>query len=114
MSAAADLRALAATRILVKDGPYGTAIQNYGLGEADYRGSLPTNHDQKGNNDLLNLTRPEIAQELHVSVNTVNTHIRNVYAKLGVRDRSAAVQRARELRLLSSRAAPMPAAVSAR
>jgi LuxR family maltose regulon positive regulatory protein len=50
-----------------------------------------------------NLTRWEIAQALHVSINTVNTHIRNVYAKLGARDRSAAVQRARQLRLLSSR-----------
>ena len=48
-----------------------------------------------------NLTRPEIARELHVSVNTVNTHIKNIYSKLGARDRSSAVQRARELRLLS-------------
>ncbi len=39
-----------------------------------------------------NLTRPEIARELHVSVNTVNTHIRNIYSKLGARDRSSAVQ----------------------
>jgi LuxR family maltose regulon positive regulatory protein len=53
-----------------------------------------------------NLTRTEIAQELHVSINTVNTHIRNVYAKLGVRDRSAAVQHARQLRLLSNRLSP--------
>jgi LuxR family maltose regulon positive regulatory protein len=49
-----------------------------------------------------NLTRPEIAGELYVSVNTVNTHIRNIYSKLGARDRSSAVQRARELRLLST------------
>jgi LuxR family maltose regulon positive regulatory protein len=49
-----------------------------------------------------NLTRPEIAQELYVSINTVNTHIRNIYSKLGARDRSSAVQRARELRLLST------------
>ncbi len=49
-----------------------------------------------------NLTRPEIARELYVSVNTVNTHIRNIYSKLGARDRSSAVQRARELRLLST------------
>jgi LuxR family maltose regulon positive regulatory protein len=48
-----------------------------------------------------NLTRPEIAGELYVSINTVNTHIRNIYSKLGARDRSAAVQRARELRLIS-------------
>jgi LuxR family maltose regulon positive regulatory protein len=37
-----------------------------------------------------------------VSVNTVSTHIRNIYAKLGAADRSAAVHRARELRLLSA------------
>ncbi len=49
-----------------------------------------------------NLTRPEIAQELYVSINTVNTHIRNMYSKLGARDRSSAVRRARELRLLST------------
>jgi LuxR family maltose regulon positive regulatory protein len=49
-----------------------------------------------------NLTRPEIAGELFVSINTVNTHIRNIYSKLGARDRSSAVERARELRLLSS------------
>jgi LuxR family transcriptional regulator, maltose regulon positive regulatory protein len=49
-----------------------------------------------------NLTRPEIAQELYVSVNTVNTHIRNIYAKLGARGRSSAVQRARELQLLAA------------
>jgi LuxR family maltose regulon positive regulatory protein len=49
-----------------------------------------------------NLTRPEIAQELYVSINTVNTHIRNIYSKLGARDRSSAVQRARDLRLLST------------
>jgi LuxR family transcriptional regulator, maltose regulon positive regulatory protein len=49
-----------------------------------------------------NLTRPEIARELYVSVNTVNTHIRNIYSKLGARDRSSAVQHARQLRLLSA------------
>jgi LuxR family maltose regulon positive regulatory protein len=50
-----------------------------------------------------NLSRPEIASQLSVSVNTVNTHVRNIYAKLQARDRSSAVQRARELRLLSTR-----------
>jgi LuxR family maltose regulon positive regulatory protein len=49
-----------------------------------------------------NLSRTEIASELSISVNTVNTHVRSIYAKLEARDRSAAVQRARELRLLSS------------
>ena len=49
-----------------------------------------------------NLSRPEIATELSVSVNTVSTHIRSIYAKLGADDRSAAVHRARELRLLAA------------
>jgi LuxR family transcriptional regulator, maltose regulon positive regulatory protein len=49
-----------------------------------------------------NLTRPEIAGQLSVSLNTVNTHIRRIYTKLGATDRSSAVQRGRELRLLST------------
>jgi LuxR family transcriptional regulator, maltose regulon positive regulatory protein len=48
-----------------------------------------------------NLSRPQIAGELSVSLNTVSTHLRSIYAKLQVRDRSSAVQRARELRLLA-------------
>jgi LuxR family maltose regulon positive regulatory protein len=47
-------------------------------------------------------SRPEIARELSLSVNTVNTHIRSIYAKLHTQDRSSAVQRARELRLMSA------------
>jgi len=49
-----------------------------------------------------NLSRPEIAGELSLSPNTVNAHVRSIYAKLDVRDRSAAVQRARQLRLLAA------------
>jgi LuxR family maltose regulon positive regulatory protein len=55
-----------------------------------------------------NMTRPEIARELYVSINTVNTHVRNIYAKLGVRGRTSAVQRARELRLLATGASRRP------
>jgi LuxR family transcriptional regulator, maltose regulon positive regulatory protein len=49
-----------------------------------------------------NLSRLQIAGELSISVNTVATHLRRIYAKLGADDRSAAVHRARELRLLSA------------
>jgi LuxR family transcriptional regulator, maltose regulon positive regulatory protein len=48
-----------------------------------------------------NLTGPEIAGELYVSANTVKTHIRNVYAKLGTHRRAEAVAFARDLGLLA-------------
>jgi 5-methyltetrahydrofolate--homocysteine methyltransferase len=64
MSAADTFRAQAAKRILIKDGPYGTAIQAEGLSEADYRGSFNLGRDQKGNNDLVNLTRPGIIEKI--------------------------------------------------
>jgi LuxR family maltose regulon positive regulatory protein len=48
-----------------------------------------------------NLSTPEIANELYVSPNTVKTHIRNLYAKLGTHRRAEAVARARTLGLLA-------------
>ncbi len=45
---------------------------------------------------------PDIAQELVVSLNTVRTHTKNIYAKLGVNTRRAAVRRAEELHLLQA------------
>jgi LuxR family maltose regulon positive regulatory protein len=48
-----------------------------------------------------NLRAPEIAAELFVSINTVRTHLRHLYAKLGVNGRTEAVERARQLGLLS-------------
>jgi LuxR family maltose regulon positive regulatory protein len=47
------------------------------------------------------LSGPEIAGELVVSLNTVRTHTKNIYAKLGVSNRRAAVRRAEELGLFS-------------
>ena len=47
------------------------------------------------------LDGPDIARALIVSLNTVRTHTRNIYAKLGVNNRRAAVRRAEELDLLS-------------
>jgi LuxR family maltose regulon positive regulatory protein len=47
------------------------------------------------------LDGPGIARELFISLNTVRTHTKNVYAKLGVTNRRAAVRRAVELELLT-------------
>jgi DNA-binding CsgD family transcriptional regulator len=47
-----------------------------------------------------NLSAREIARELFLSVNTIKTHQRHLYAKLGARNRSQAVERARALGLL--------------
>lgn len=54
-------------RILVLDGAMGTMIQRYKLEEEDYRGEQfkNTNSPQKGNNDLLNLTKPNIIADIH-------------------------------------------------
>ena len=60
MSIAEQLKAAASERILIKDGAYGTQIQARKLAEADYRGGYDLGRDQKGNNDLLNLTRPDV------------------------------------------------------
>ena len=57
MTARERLLAEAAKRILITDGAFGTMIQNYSLDEVAYRGSYDTGFDQKGNNDLLVLTR---------------------------------------------------------
>lgn len=54
-------------RILILDGAMGTMIQRHKLVEADYRGSRfsTTNILQKGNNDLLVITQPEIIYNIH-------------------------------------------------
>jgi 5-methyltetrahydrofolate--homocysteine methyltransferase len=56
-----------AKRIAVLDGAMGTMIQRYKLGEADFRGERFKDHpkDLKGNNDLLQLTRPDVIREIH-------------------------------------------------
>ncbi len=55
----------AVKRILITDGAFGTEIQNWRLSEADYAGSLGLTHDQKGNNDILALTKPEVPEAIH-------------------------------------------------
>ena len=64
MTSAATFRAEAAKRILIKDGAYGTMIQARRLPSADYCAGLDLLKDQRGNNDLLNLTQPQIVREI--------------------------------------------------
>ena len=73
-------------RILVIDGAMGTNIQSFMLKEEDYRGDLlkDFNFDQKGNNDLLSITKPEVIDEIHrgfleagadiIETNTLNSN----------------------------------------
>ncbi len=65
MTARETFLAEAARRILITDGAFGTEIQNYRLAEADYAGSLGLAKDQKGNNDILALTKPEVPEAIH-------------------------------------------------
>lgn len=67
MNARAEFLARAERQIMVFDGGYGTAIQAYKLSETDYRGGLDLNHDQKGNNDLLSITRPDVVAAIHMA-----------------------------------------------
>ena len=67
------IRAAARQRILILDGAMGTQIQQLGLSEDDFTGHgsgcgchIHSDHPQKGNNDLLNLTQPEAIEEIHL------------------------------------------------
>jgi len=64
---AAKLQKLLQERIVIIDGAMGTMIQTYNLLEEDYRGDRfrEWKKDLKGNNDLLNVTRPGIIEEIH-------------------------------------------------
>ena len=62
MTTAETFRAEAAKRILIKDGPYGTAIQAEKLAADAYCAGLDLLRDQKGNNDLINITQPDIVR----------------------------------------------------
>ena len=57
------------------------------------------------------LDGPAIARELMVSLNTVRTHTKNIYAKLAVTNRRAAVRRAAELGVPGTRGRPSVTAV---
>jgi 5-methyltetrahydrofolate--homocysteine methyltransferase len=61
------LDAILQRRIAVIDGAMGTMIQRYPLTEADFRGDRLADraHDQRGNNDVLSLTRPDVVTAIH-------------------------------------------------
>jgi 5-methyltetrahydrofolate--homocysteine methyltransferase len=63
----ARLREQLARRILILDGAMGTMFQRYKFGEADFRSVRFADHpvDLKGNNELLQLVRPELVREIH-------------------------------------------------
>jgi 5-methyltetrahydrofolate--homocysteine methyltransferase len=52
-------------RILITDGAFGTEIQRWKLSEEDYAGSLGLAKDQKGNNDILALSKPKVPESIH-------------------------------------------------
>lgn len=62
-----NIKEILNNRILILDGAMGTMIQRYKLTEADYRGTQFANVEklQKGNNDLLSLTRPDVIGQIH-------------------------------------------------
>lgn len=70
-----QFEAAAAQRILIKDGPYGTAIQQAGLKPEDYAAGTALEQDQKGNNDLVNLTQPQVIRAICDSYIDAGAHI---------------------------------------
>ena len=82
-----DLELSLHERILILDGAMGTMIQSFKLEERDFRGTRFANHAValKGNNDVLNLTRPDVIAEIHrryveagadiISTNTFNSSV---------------------------------------
>ena len=70
-----DFLDAAAARILIKDGPYGTEIQRARLAAEDYAGDTGLSHDQKGNNDLVNLTQPQVIRAICDSYIAAGAHL---------------------------------------
>ena len=70
-----EFEAAAKQFILIKDGPYGTAIQRAKLAPEDYAGNTGLADDQKGNNDLVNLTQPQVIRTICDSYIDAGAHI---------------------------------------
>ena len=62
-----NIRGAIKHKILILDGAMGTMVQSYGLTVEDFRGtlSLPSIITFKGNNDMLNITRPDTIIDIH-------------------------------------------------
>src|SRR5580693_3943366 len=98
------LRAMAAERILILDGAWGTMIQEHRFSEADFRGTrfADWRQDVRGNNDLLILTQPDAIRAIHrayckagadlLSTNTFNS-TRISQADYGMEELSAELNR---------------------
>ena len=97
-------------RIAILDGAMGTMIQRYKLGEAEYRGARFADHpkDLKGNNDLLQLTRPEVILEIHRQYLQAGSDIveTNTFGATGVAQEDYGLAHvARELNVVAARLA---------
>ncbi|MEL0232444.1 MAG: methionine synthase, partial [Hyphomicrobiales bacterium] len=64
-----ELDRIAKERILIIDGAMGTEIQKFELSEDDFRGQelLDSKFDQRGNNDILSITQPDLIRDIHKS-----------------------------------------------
>ncbi len=108
MTARERLNAEAAKRVLVFDGAFGTEIQNRRLSEKDYAGDLGLKADQKGNNDILALTRPDVIADITrayldagADVVSTNTFSANVISQADY----AAEDKVRDINLASAKIA---------
>jgi len=83
---AEEIRRLLEDRILILDGAMGTMIQAFKLDESGYRGKFKDHPAElKGNNDLLNITQPELIKNIHrqyleagadiIETNTFNSNV---------------------------------------
>lgn len=104
-------RAAGASGFAYKDWPasrIATAVHRVGLGRTvfsreDHHGALGLSDRERAVLELMGsgATNPEIAEKLHLSKHTVKEHTSAVYRKLGVRNRTEAVQRGQRLGLLA-------------
>ncbi|HWE12101.1 MAG TPA: response regulator transcription factor [Solirubrobacteraceae bacterium] len=104
-------RAAGASGFAYKDWParkIAGAVRLVGLGKTvferhDRQGALGLSDRERAVLDLMSSgsTNPEIGEALHLSRHTVKEHSSSLYRKLGVRNRTEAVQRAQRLGLLS-------------